>query len=328
MSRMTLDRLPPELANADNLPTPPTVALQVMKLAEDPKAQAEDLGELIRLDPALTVRLLRTVNSPANGLPRTIDSVERACALLGFRKAKTLAMGFAVADSLPTVGPDSGFDLDEYWLRSGIAATASELFATRILPNNADVAFVVGLLSEVGRLLLAGCMTSVYKTVLEKDRWPSTQLERESLGFSNLEISSTLFRNWSLPDEIVEPIAFRDDAENLPSGLNADTFRLTRILAAAESLAQAWAGGTEGRGLRWAGDAAMHYLNVPAEQFVEIVEEIREKVESRSAFASVSPPSNVDVRSIEQQACERLKEAVSRSSSGSRVADLLRAAQG
>lgn len=162
MSGMTLDQLPSVIANADNLPSPPNVALEVMRVAEDPNARAEDLGAIIRNDPALAVRLLRTVNSAAYGLPKKIDSIERACALLGFPKAKTVALGYSVADSLPTIDADSGFDLSEYWMRSGLTAPAAELFARKMTPDHADVAFVVGLLSEVGRLVLAGCLTSVY----------------------------------------------------------------------------------------------------------------------------------------------------------------------
>ncbi len=328
MSRMTLDRLPDSIAKADNLPSPPGVALQVMRLAEDPNARAEDLGALIRNDPALTIRLLRTVNSAANGLPQTIDSVERACALLGFRQAKTLALGFAVADSLPVVGPESGFDLEEYWLRSGLTATAAEVFARHVSPQHADLAFVVGLLSEVGRLVLASCLTSTYKTVTARESWPSTRLEREILGFSNLDLSSAMYTEWHLPSDIVDPIAYRDNPSELPDDASTDVIRLCRILAASEILAGVWASGAERRSLNWASDAAWHYLHLPAEDFVGIVDELKYRIEREGAFQTVSPPSAVNVKSLEEQATERLKEAVGRSTSGSRVAEMLRAASG
>lgn len=328
MSRMTLDRLPAELADAENLPSPPGIALQVMRLAEDPKVKAEGLAQLIRQDPGLTVRLLRIVNSAAHGLPRTIDSVDRACALLGFKKTKTLALGFAVADSLPIVGAESGFDLEEYWLRSGLTASAAELFAEHVSPEHTEVAFVVGLLSEVGRLVLAGCMTSTYSGLLTEDPWPPPALERERLGFSNLDITSALFRSWDLPEDIVEPIAHRDRPDQLPAGSSSDVLRLTRILAPAEILARVWSTGAARQDLDWAGDAAAHYLNMAPETFAAIVDNLRQRIASREAFTTVCPPSAVDVRSIEEKACERLKEAVARSSTGSRVADLLRAAGG
>jgi HD-like signal output (HDOD) protein len=324
---MTLDELPSAIADADNLPSPPGVALEVMRVAEDPNARAEDLGAIIRNDPGLAIRLLRTVNSAAYGLPQQIDSIERACALMGFGKAKTLALGYSVADSLPVVGVESGFPLDEYWMRSGLTASAAEVFARRMTPDHADVAFVVGLLSEVGRLVLASCLTSVYKTLLVEDPWPSTRHERDRLGFSNLDISGALFRSWNLPSEIAEPIAHRDTPEALPKDAGSDIIRLTRVLAPAEILARVWASGAAGQDLNWAGDAAAHYLHMPPETFVEVVDELRRKVESHEVFRAVSPPKEVNVRSLETEASERLKTAVARSSTGSRVAELLRAAR-
>lgn len=326
MARMTLDRLPPEIAAADNLPSPPTVALQVMRLAEDPHALAEDLGRVIRQDPALTARLLRTVNSAATGLPRSIDSIERACALLGFPTAKTIAIGFAVADSMPVVGPETGFDLEQYWMRSGLTASAAELFAREVSPDDAEVSFVVGLLSEMGRLVLAGCMTSVYKTILADDPWPSPADERAQLGFSNLDLSAALFTSWSLPEDIVGPIAHREFPDHIPEGNSATVVRQCRILATAEVLAGVWASGAAERDLNWAGGAAAHYLDLSPDAFVGVVEELRSKIESHEAFATVAPPAAVSVASIEERACAQLKQAVARSSTGSRVADMLRAA--
>ncbi len=324
MSSMTLEQLPSSILDAENLPSAPGVALQVMRVAQDPNARAEDLGAIIRNDPGLAIRLLRTVNSAAYGLPQTIDSIERACALLGFGKAKTLALGYSVADSLPIVGDDSNFELSEYWMRSGLTAAAAEIFARRATPEHADVAFVVGLLSEVGRLVLAGCLTSVYNTLLVDEPWPSTKLEQDRLGFSNLDLTAALFRSWELPSEIVEPIAFRDAPDALPAEASTDVIRLARVLAPAEILARVWATGAERQSLDWAGDAAAHYLNIPPKVFAGVVEELQEEVESRRAFEAVGPPADVDVSSIEEQATERLKTAVARSTKGSRVASLLR----
>jgi len=165
-------------------------------------------------------------------------------------------------------------------------------------------------------------MTSTYSTVLAQDPWPSTKLEREVIGFSNLDITATMFRDWMLPPEM-----FRDEPDQLPSSSSSDVLRLCRILASAEILARVWASGAEERDLAWAGEAAAHYLNMSPEDFVQVVGQLRSGIESREAFTAVAPPEQVDVRNLEEQACDRLKIAVSRTASGSRVADMLRAAQ-
>jgi len=327
MSSMSPPQLPRELAEADNLPTPPGVALEVIRLADDPHVEAEDIGRLIRTDPALTVRMLRAVNSAAYGLPQSIDSVPRACALLGLQKTKTLALGFAVADSLPVVDASSGLDLNEYWLRSALTASAAELMAERVHRDSADVAYVVGLLSELGRLVLASCLTSTYKTVLTEAPWPSTRLERERLGFANTDVTAALLASWNLPDEIVLPITHRDHPEHLPGDSSPDVIRLCRILAASSILATEWSAGENGRGLSWAGDAASHYLKMSPDVFAGVVENLRARVEDMSLFVDASPPGQVDSRRMATEASDRLKESLARSRSESRLTQLLRGAE-
>lgn len=323
---MSQPQLPPEVAQADNLPTPSGVALEVMRLAESPDVELGELGNLIRSDPALTVRILRTVNSAAHGLSRPVDSIPRACALLGLQKTRSLAMGFAVVDSLPQVDASSGLDLDEYWLRSAITATAAEVMAQRVHPAGADVAFVVGLLSELGRLVLASCLTSTYKAVLAEDPWPSTEFERERLGFSNTDVTAALLAGWNMPDEICLPIAHRDQPEHLPRDADANVIRLARILPAASILSNEWAAGASSRGLAWAGRAAGHYLLVSPDVFAGIIEDLRGRVMDLSMFTSAAPPGVISRARLADTAAERLKEAAAGARSDSRLGAMLRSA--
>jgi HD-like signal output (HDOD) protein len=185
----------------------------------------------------------------------------------------------------------------------------------------------VGLLSELGRLVLASCLTSTYKTVLNEAPWPSTQLERERIGFSNTDVTAALLTSWNLPNEIVLPIAHRDQPEQLPSDSAPDVIRLCRILAAASILANEWSAGDEARGMSWAGDAASHYLKMTPDTFAGVVENLRARVEDMSLFVDASPPGQVDSRRMATEASERLKESLARSRSESRLTQLLRAAE-
>ena len=324
MLRKTLDGLRSQLDQADNLPSPPDVALELARLADDPNARADDLGALLRTDPGLTARLLRAVNAPANGLPRSIDSIERACALLGFDRAKTLALGYSMAEALPVVGPDSNFDLEGYWLRSGLTAAATEHFAEQLSPDHADSGFVVGLLSEMGRLVLAGCMTTIYQGVLATEAWPTPATERSMLGFSNVDVATLLFERWHLPDEISMPIAYRDAPHELPDDASSDVIRLCRFLASAQVLADAWVSGGSTTQLDYAAGAANHYLGMSTDQFAAVVEALSADVDSHRIFSNAAPPAEVNRRRVEDRARDQLREAVSRSSSSSRLTTLLR----
>ena len=66
------------LSRSPKLPTPPRVALEVLRLAGSEKASVGEIATLIEKDAALTGRLLKTVNRAYYGVRRQIASVRQA----------------------------------------------------------------------------------------------------------------------------------------------------------------------------------------------------------------------------------------------------------
>ena len=66
------------LASIENLPSLPSVVMEVMQLANDERAKAEDFEEVIRKDQSLTARLLKLVNSPFFGMRTKVTSISQA----------------------------------------------------------------------------------------------------------------------------------------------------------------------------------------------------------------------------------------------------------
>ena len=80
---MSIDDLGPEiLSSLGTLPTPPFVAMEIIRLTRDPDSSATDLAEVLSNDPVLATRVLQIANSPAYGLAREVTTVERATALV------------------------------------------------------------------------------------------------------------------------------------------------------------------------------------------------------------------------------------------------------
>ena len=57
---------------------------------------ATSLARIVSLDPGLTVRLLKMVNSPFYGFPTRIDTVSHAVTVVGFEQLKQLALATTV----------------------------------------------------------------------------------------------------------------------------------------------------------------------------------------------------------------------------------------
>ena len=53
-----------QLGACRSLPSPPSVATRIIRLANDPEVDIDEIAETLALDPAITTKILRVVNSP------------------------------------------------------------------------------------------------------------------------------------------------------------------------------------------------------------------------------------------------------------------------
>ncbi|HAO31964.1 MAG TPA: GGDEF domain-containing protein, partial [Candidatus Competibacteraceae bacterium] len=128
-----------------NLPTLPAVALKVIELANNPEVHLNDVARVIAMDPALVTKLFRAANSPLYGLRRKPANLRQALSVLGLQGTLALALGFSLmASSRGLRGLP--LDLDQFWRRSLLAATASRALGERLKLKNLEELFLAGLL--------------------------------------------------------------------------------------------------------------------------------------------------------------------------------------
>jgi HD-like signal output (HDOD) protein len=63
--------------------TLPEIYPRVRAVVDNPDSSMDDLANAIKVDPAISARLLKIVNSPLYGFPKQIDSVSRAVNVIG-----------------------------------------------------------------------------------------------------------------------------------------------------------------------------------------------------------------------------------------------------
>ena len=104
--RPELDRV----LSCSTLPTLPSVGLQVLQLTRNPNVNAEQLAKVIETDPALSAKVLKTVNSSLYSLKDPCTTIRRALGYLGLAAVKSLVLGFSLMDSAKSVGGAPGMD--------------------------------------------------------------------------------------------------------------------------------------------------------------------------------------------------------------------------
>src|SRR5947209_6541891 len=122
-SRMN-EQLANKIRECQNLPTLPSIAMQVLELVQDPDADIPKLARLVSKDPALSSRILKTVNSSLYARPQKISKLTQALTLLGLQTVRVLVLGFSLARNVNN-SRHKGFNPLHYWRRSIYSATAA-----------------------------------------------------------------------------------------------------------------------------------------------------------------------------------------------------------
>jgi HD-like signal output (HDOD) protein len=174
--------VPAAILNADDLPTLPTAAMEVLRICSEEDSTLDDLAQAISADPALAAKLLRYSNSSLFNLGQEVTTLQRAALVLGQKSVQLMALSFSLTSSLPHSGAD--FDFKRFWQGSLAHAVAARSLTLMLRRHGEEEAFLCGLLASLGQLVLARCFP-LYAEVFAAcgERWPSAADELEVLGF-------------------------------------------------------------------------------------------------------------------------------------------------
>jgi HD-like signal output (HDOD) protein len=221
--------LKPLLEDARGLePLPQSASrLAVQLLGEE--WDIREVCDTVRLDQALTGRLLGAANSALSGARERVGTVEDALMRLGAGAVLGLALGSAVRKSYQTALPAYRLDEGDLWRHSVASALAVEevkRFATRTIPPEA---FASALLHDVGKLVLARHLTPEVLAHLQKlqgEEVFGARVERAVLAIDHAAIGALVARSWGLPEAIATGIEHHER----PLGARSDAGRLLAFL--------------------------------------------------------------------------------------------------
>ena len=229
--------LPEVLRRADNLPSLPAVALDVLRLSQDEDATLDAMASCLSRDPALSAKLLKLANSSLFGFGKEVTTLQRATMMLGMKTVKLMALSFSLAGSLPRKGKSGGFDFAEYWRRSLVCAVSARSLAKLVRNANGDEVFLCGLFLHFGKLVLSRCMREQYEELLqEASGWPTTELEERRLGLSSADVCATLLKTWELPALIYLSVGFAGRPQDLPPDADPAVRSVVEILSLTTSI--------------------------------------------------------------------------------------------
>lgn len=228
------------IERSDAIPSAPQIVTRLMEITRDNSYKQDDVIHLLSTDAGVASDVLRLANSPLFGVTRQISSLAQASNLLGIKRIRTLVMGRCMVDKLNQSRSDS-IDSTYYWRRSLATSVLAARFADQVGPQLREEAFMCGLLSNVGIIVLSRALPEKYAAIAKnfsphKHRVLPTQ-ELDVIGVTNKQVAALVLNRWGLPKVMVEAIQHVGQ-DNPPDNLDRDAASLVRIVSAACEVAQ------------------------------------------------------------------------------------------
>jgi putative nucleotidyltransferase with HDIG domain len=199
------------IRRVEDVPTLPAVISRILEVLEDERSSAGDLEKVVSRDQSIASRVLRIANSAYYGFPREITTIHRAIVILGFQTVKALALGSSVFEAFSRSGQSTCFDRTAYWLHSIACSRCAMALAEESRTLDPDVAFLAGLIHDIGMVVMDHIIHEKYSRLLKKaikHGKSLDQLEREALGFDHGEVGALLGERWKFPPSLLDGIRF------------------------------------------------------------------------------------------------------------------------
>lgn len=194
---------------AVELPCSPGLLPKAVELLQSPDAQLEDLEKLIQMDTGLSAAVLKYANSPAFSSGRTFDSISEAVLRLGFREIYRIVVAVLGGKWASADANVHAFDWSpgDFCRHSFTVAVAARHLSFAVDPEMADIAYTAGLFHDVGKLALGFFATEELQRVRSYQAeyeciWSEAELA--ILGYTHLQVSEQLMRQWSFPPNLLD----------------------------------------------------------------------------------------------------------------------------
>lgn len=188
------------------------------ELTQSSDCHSVQVAEIIRKDPSLTTRLLRLVNSVYTGLQTPVDDLETAVFYLGVRGIRHLSLSTNLIEELSDLpGLSEELDWRQLWQHSiSTGYLSREILSLYGSSSTTDLDYLVGLLHNVGKIVMAYAFKDEFKQTLQWSA-PNTrvfaQMEREAFGWDHADAGGEYLRMHGLADEIVAAVKFHNNPE-------------------------------------------------------------------------------------------------------------------
>ena len=191
-----------------DLPAMPAVVADVLRKAEEPDVDMDEISAIIESEPALSAKILQVSNSSYYGMKQFVGTLKLALVILGVREVRNIVLGVSVFETLKSDNTNMNI-AQAVWTESLQVAALSRRLAKEMALGLQGEEFIAGLLADTGKMIIMlynnDSYNAIFKNFSEK---PLELLEQEDklYGYNNGDASTALAAKWDLPEALVDAL--------------------------------------------------------------------------------------------------------------------------
>lgn len=272
-----------QLKEIRDLPTLPVVFVRIMKVLRNSNASVKDIARVVEADQAITMKILRLINSSFYGLSRRMDSVQQAIVLLGANTLKNVVISASVFKALGGNSQNKTFNREAFWQHSIGCGMIARFLGNQTGCGREEEAFISGVIHDIGKVVLDQYFPDRFQAVLDCLRGRQIsfyQAETEALGFSHAQVGAALAKIWGLPPNLVDVIGRHHEFE-----ASAKHARLVALIQISNMLARQYQVGSGGDDtLPNVDPLAWHSLSLDPVQIIKWDDQLKMEIAKGAEF--------------------------------------------
>jgi len=192
------------------LPVLPVAVTQTLALIQKESLDLREICRVLSTDVALASRVLSMARSPIYNLRQSPNTLQQALKVLGMQELRRILL---TAGTLPLyAGPSEA--ARAAWRHSLTTALACQVLADRNRHIDNDQAFIVGLLHDVGSLVLLHSNRAQFDkmwNLSRKKRGVSVDWEREFFPRDHAWVGASVLYRWHMDTEMLMAVLSHHD---------------------------------------------------------------------------------------------------------------------
>ena len=304
---MTTPKILTEILTSCDLPSLPIVAVKLLDLTAQEEVSLAEIADLISMDIALSVKVLRVANSSFYNFPRQITSINQAVSILGANAVRNLVLSFSFLSMKG--GKKTHFDFTRFWERSLAGGAAAKLIAEKVPGIDIEELFVGGILQNIGHLVFACTIPNKHEELLgnasDQEEMDEESVENNLIGITHSRAGYEVAKLWGLPELHLDTIRFHHNPADF-IGEDEQRTRIIKIVNLSDTLTSIFYASKPELAHKQFRKDAKKLLGFSALMVNEILTQIADEINKSAEYFELSITPAKSVTDILQEANIRL----------------------